>query len=74
MVTWEWKSVKQGGTKSETRGKQGQMEDCQRWDRNRMEVNWRGKMEVEQRRGGAEQSCWRSISDLVSNSRAEFKL
>ena len=29
------------GQKSETRGKQGQMEEGQRWDGNRMEVNWR---------------------------------
>ena len=34
------------GTKSETRGKQGQMEDCWRWDGNRTEVNWRGRVEV----------------------------
>ena len=33
-----------------------------------MEVNWRGRMEVLQRMGGAEWSCQRSIGDLVSNN------
>ena len=42
MVTWEQKSAKQTGRQgqeSETRGKQGQTEEGQRWVRDRTEVS-----------------------------------
>ena len=52
--------------KCEMRGKQGQTEECQRWDGNRMGSNWR-RYSGE----GVEQNglCWRSIGDLVSDTR-----
>ena len=66
MVTWRWKSVKQGDRdEGWNKGKQGWMAGCWRCDRNRMDLGWgrySGK-QVEQNRLGQ-----RSTGDPVSNT------
>ena len=68
MVTWEWKSVKQGGR--DRRARQGGNRDEWRGVRDKLEIRWRwvrGDWRCNREGGRVEWSCWRSIGNPVSN-------